>query len=292
MRSAITAVCTLFILCSSCTALTKRSFFVSVNDYRVYVEETGKGDPIVLLHGGLLDHRMWKKQVDDLSRSFRVITVDMPGHGLTINGDSTLLFNHALLKVLDTLKIEKTNIIGLSLGGVAATDFAISYPTRCNKLVLAAPGLVGWEFKEDSVLAKQSEDRNRKIIEKDTLGYVESFVKSWTDGPTRSPDQVNSEIRDTVKRWVYENIKRHQFSHWPGFTENPRASEVLDSVKVPVLIIVGNIDMKDIVMITNLMESKFPDARKITFDGVAHMINLEKPVQFNEEVKNFLISEK
>jgi len=293
MRSTITLTCTFLLvsLCSSCTKLTTKEFFVSVDDYKIYVEETGTGDPVILLHGGFLDHRMWKKQVDELSKTFRVITLDMPGHGLTVNGDTTVTSNKVLLKVMDTLKIKKTNLLGLSLGGVAATDFAISYPDRCHKIILAAPGLVGWDFKQDSVLVQQDEDRSRTFIDKDTLGFVESFVQSWTDGPTRSSDQVNSAIRNTVKQWVYENIKIHQFRHWPGFTENPPASEMLDSVKAPVLIIVGNVDMKDILMITNLMESKFPDARKITFDGVAHMVNLENPIQFNEEVKNFLLSE-
>jgi pimeloyl-ACP methyl ester carboxylesterase len=235
---------------------------------------------------------MWSKQVDNLSNNFRVITIDMPGHGLTVNGDCTLMFNRVLLKIMDTLKIEKANFVGLSLGGVAVTDFAINYRDKCDKVILAAPGLVGWDFGQDSVLAKQDEDRNKTFIEKDTLGFVESFVQSWTDGPKRSPKQVDSQVRDTVKLWVHENIKRHQFRHWPGFTEQPPALQVLDSIKSPVLIIVGNIDMRDILMITNLMESKIPDVRKITFDNVAHMVNLESPVQFNEEVKNFLLSNK
>lgn len=293
MRLAITACAILIIsLCSSCAKLTNKNFFVSVDDYKIYVEETGAGEPIILLHGGLLDHRMWRKQVDDLSNSFRVITVDMPGHGRTVNGDSTIMFNKVLLKIMDTLKIDKASLLGLSLGAVAVTDFAISHPDKCDKIILAAPGLVGWDFKQDSVLVKQDEYRSRTFVEKDTLGFVESFVQSWTDGPKRSPDQVNSEVRDSVKHWVYENIKRHKFRHWPGFTENPPASEVLDSIKSPVLIIVGNIDMKDILMITNLMESKLPDVRKITFDGVAHMVNLENRIQFTEEVKNFLISKR
>ncbi|HMG91825.1 MAG TPA: alpha/beta hydrolase [Chryseolinea sp.] len=276
----------------SCTRITRKEFFVSVDDYRIYVEETGRGDPVIMLHGGFLDHRMWEEQVNDLSKTFRVITLDMPGHGETVNGDSTLMINEILKKVMDTLEIAKANFIGLSLGAVAVTDFAIAYPDRCDKIILAAPGLVGWDFKQDSVLVTQDEDRRKTFIEKDTLGFAESFVKSWTDGPNRSPDQIDEKLRSTVKQCVYENIKHHQFSHWPGFTEIPPASEVLDSIKSPVLIIVGNNDMKDIIMITNLMESKIPNVRKITLDGVAHMVNLEKPIQFNEEVKNFLVSDR
>jgi 3-oxoadipate enol-lactonase len=294
MRPAIIIACILLMMIASfsCTKLTTKDFFVSVDDYKIYVKETGKGDPVIMLHGGFLDHRMWEKQVDDLSKSFRVITVDMPGHGLTVNGDSTIMINKVLLKIMDTLEIDKANFIGLSLGGVAATDFAVAHPGRCDKIILAAPGLVGWDFKQDSVLVKQDADRQQSFVEQDTLGFAESFVKSRTDGPNRSPDQVNGQVRDTVKQWVHENIKRHKFSHWPGFTENPPASEMLDSIKSPVLIIVGNIDMKDIIMITNLMESKIPDVRKITFDGAAHMVNLENPIQFNEEVKNFLVSDR
>jgi 3-oxoadipate enol-lactonase len=293
MKPAIILASTLLLISlSSCTKITKKDFFVAVDDYRIYVEVTGKGDPVILLHGGFLDRRMWQQQVDDLSKSFRVITVDMPGHGLTVNGDSTIMINDVLLEIMDSLEIDKANLVGLSLGGVAATDFAVAHPDRCDKIILAAPGLVGWDFKQDSVLVKQDSDRQQSFVEQDTLAFVESFVKSWTDGPNRSPDQINGQVRDTVKQWVQENIKRHKFSHWPGFTENPPASQVLDSIKSPVLIIVGNIDMKDIIMITNLMESKIPDVRKITFDGVAHMVNLENPIQFNEEVKNFLVSDR
>jgi 3-oxoadipate enol-lactonase len=279
------------LLCFGCTNVPKKNFFVEIEGYKIYVEESGRGDPVILLHGGFLDHRMWKSQVDELSKSFRVITIDMPGHGLTVNGDSSVVNNNVLLKVMDSLKIEKAHFIGLSLGGLAVTDFAISYPLRCNKIVLASPGLAGWDFKEDSVLLKQDQERRKTFEMKDTLGFVESFVQSWTDGPKRQPSQVDQKVRESVKQWVLENVKRHEFRGWPRFTEQPPASQVLDSIKSPTLIIVGDIDMKDIIMITNLMESKIPDVRKITMKGVAHMVNLENPIQFDEEVKNFLTSE-
>ena len=67
MKLAITTACAILIisLSLSCGKLTNKNFLVSVDDYKIYVEETGRGDPIILLHGGLLDHRMWKRQVDD-----------------------------------------------------------------------------------------------------------------------------------------------------------------------------------------------------------------------------------
>ena len=87
MRPAITTACAvLFIyLCSSCTQLTNKDFFVSVDDYKIYVEENGKGDPIILLHEGLLDHRMWEDIVGGMEGVLLSMRVESP-RGEVVHG--------------------------------------------------------------------------------------------------------------------------------------------------------------------------------------------------------------
>lgn len=120
--------------------------FIAVGNTRVYYTRAGEGEPVLLLHGGFLDHRMWEQQVKALTAGgFQVVTIDLPGHGRSQNGDSTLLVQDCLHTVLDSLSIHKASLVGLALGGTSATDFALAYPGRVKKLLLVSSLAIGYE---------------------------------------------------------------------------------------------------------------------------------------------------
>jgi len=162
---------------------TVRQHWIRVADSKMYVEESGQGPALLLLHGGLLDHRQWAPQVKAWSRHFRVLNCDLRKHGLTQDGDSTFLSSDGLVRVLDSLGVPKAYVLGHSLGGVAALDLALAHPERVSRLVLAAPGLIGYDLDRDSVLARNGRQENAARQRHDTLAYAEYFVRSWIDGP-------------------------------------------------------------------------------------------------------------
>lgn len=278
---------TLAILACGC-GNTIKQHWVMVADSKVYVEESGRGEALILLHGGTLDHRMWAQQVKVFRKHFRVFNIDIRGHGLTQNGDSSYLASDALEAVLDTFRIERAHIAGLSLGAVVATSFALAHPARVNKLVLASPGLIGFEISHDSVYRKHQAAMKAAFTNHDTLAYIESFVRAWTDGPKRRPEDVAPEVRELTLKLTTENVFHNKWRYNPGFTFKPLPITRLHSILTPTLVLAGELDMQDILMIADTLARKIPYAQKVIIPHAAHMINLEQPELFNRTVLDFL----
>jgi 3-oxoadipate enol-lactonase len=260
--------------------------YVAVGNAKLYYEELGAGDPVVMIHGGLLDRRMWDGQFAVFAERHRVIRYDARGHGLSKAADGTFSHHEDLKKLLDALKIEKAAIMGLSMGGYIAIDFALAYPGRVAALVLAAPGLTGYKF-DSEVLRKNNEAFNKAQQDNDLKMLVEYFQRSWTDGPARTPDQVDAAVREKVRQMATGTLE-----NWNrGSRErrlDPAAIGRLAEIHVPTLAVVGDLDMPDILEIVGLIEKDVEGARKVVIEGAAHMVNMERPAEFNRVVLGFL----
>ena len=265
-----------------------KKHLIPVADSKIYVEESGQGPALLLLHGGLLDHRMWQPQMDELNKKYRVLNCDLRKHGLTQDGDSTFLNSTALALVLDALGIAKTHVMGLSFGAVAAVDLVLAHPERIDKLILAAPGLIGYDLNHDSVLVANQRQEDRAKQGRDTLTYVEYFLRSWTYGPHRSPTTVDAQVRTRVRTMVSDNLHHHQWATGLRFTDDPLPITQLGRIHSPTLVLVGDQDMQDILAISAMLSRKIPHAKRVIIAGAAHMLNLEKPVLFNQAIKTFL----
>jgi pimeloyl-ACP methyl ester carboxylesterase len=231
---------------------------------------------------------MWQPQLEELTKKYRVLNCDMRKHGLTQDGDSTFLNSTALALVLDALGIRKTHVMGLSFGAVAAVDLVLAHPQRIDKLILAAPGLIGYDLNHDSVLVTNQRQEDIAKQRGDTLTYVEYFLRSWTDGPHRSPTTVDAQVRTRVKSMVSDNLHHHQWATGLRFKDDPLPMNQLDRIRSSTLVLVGDQDMQDILAISVILSRKIPDAKRIVIPGAAHMLNLEKPVLFNQAIQTFL----
>lgn len=119
------------------------------NGTRLFYEVSGAGEPVVLIHGGQLDSRMWDTEFALLAREFRVLRYDVRGFGGSARPEGHTFSNAEDLRaLLDYVGFEKAHLVGLSLGGRIALDFAPLYPGRVLSLTLAGPGLAGFEFPE------------------------------------------------------------------------------------------------------------------------------------------------
>ncbi|MDB5240447.1 MAG: hypothetical protein JWP57_1072 [Spirosoma sp.] len=273
-----------------CFSQAIKKHLIPVADSKIYIEESGQGPALLLLHGGLLDHRMWEQQVGELNKQFRVLNCDMRKHGLTQDGDSTFLNSTALALILDSLGVRKTHIMGLSFGAVAAVDLVLAHPHRIDKLILAAPGLIGYDLNHDPILVANQRQENAAKQRGDTLNYVEYFLRSWTDGPHRSPTTVDAQLRTRIKQMVSDNLKQHQWATSLSFKNDPLPINQLGSISSPTLVLVGNQDMHDILAISDILYRKIPRAKRVIIPGAAHMLNLEQPALFNQAVTAFLLN--
>ncbi len=260
--------------------------YVAIGKYSLYYEETGKGDPLILIHGGLLDRRMWDGQFELFGRWSRVIRYDNRNHGLSHGVRDSFSYHEDLNRLMEALGIQRARIVGLSLGGAIAIDFALAHPEKVSALVLVSSGLSGYEFR-DSTLKANLKKEGEAAERKDMTAYIEYFQRSWTDGPRRSPDQVNREVRAKVHDMVKSTLSKTDPDNTVVPLEPPALGR-LSSIHVPTLFVLGDIDNPSITEISGLVLKGIPGSRKVVIKGAAHMVNMEKPEEFNEVVGEFL----
>jgi pimeloyl-ACP methyl ester carboxylesterase len=272
---------------TSPTAHTENGY-AELGQSRLYYEISGDGSPVVLIHGGLLDLRMWDPQMEAFTARYRVLRYDASSHGRSVTPPDAYFDHEDLDRLLTHLDIDRAVLVGLSMGGRIAIDLALEHPDRVEALVVVGPGLGGFRFDSPEVQAARPE-----AIEAWGAGdwdrVTEIFQRQWTDGPHRAPEDVDPEVRETVRTMIRATLERAADGQvTEGRTMDPPAIDRLDELDVPTLVIVGELDMPDIHEIADLLVAKNPNAERIEIDGVAHMVNLESPDEFNRTVLEFL----
>jgi len=259
---------------------------IQVENGELAYEIRGAGDPVVLLHGGMLDSRMWDAEMTALERHHTAIRYDARGHGESSTPTQRFKHYEDLRSLLTALELPCATLVGLSGGGRIAVDFALTYPDLVENLVLVATGLGAMVTKDPFVL-----EQNKKLEEAGARGdlpaAIECVLRMWVDGPRRAPEDVDQNVRRRCREMYTDTITRHSGS---GFVlmDELRAVERVRELTPRTLTLVGDLDSSDILAIADQIESEARDARKLVVPGVAHMINLEKPADFSRILLDFL----
>jgi 3-oxoadipate enol-lactonase len=263
---------------------------IKAGNFQVYYERVGKGDAILLLHAGLQDHTMWAEQVKAFKDKYEVITIDLPYHGKTMDTDTTILAQDIIKILLDSLHLQKVSVAGLSMGASVTQDLIIAYPQRVNKAILIASGINGYEkiHPVDSVSMDWWLRFKDALNEKDTNRAAIEFTKAWAEGVYRRGDSLKEPVSQFVYKTTLANLRLHKMEGWPLLQNHPPAIESLALVQVPVLIIDGDKDLPYITASSEYLQKKIPKARRMVMKDVAHMLNIEKPVELNKLIQDFL----
>ena len=186
--------------------------FAEVNGTTLYYEVAGEGHPLVLNHGGLVDHHLWDGQFDAFAQHFKVIRYDIRGFGasgMLSKGMEPYSMERDLHSLLQFLGIEKTYVLGLSLGGTLAIDFTLQYPEMVDALITVGSGLSGFEWGEpDQELMAKFAAMEEAFKSGDIARSVEISLQLWTDGPYRTPEQVDPQVRERVRAMTTHNYER------------------------------------------------------------------------------------
>ena len=269
------------------TSQTKTGF-ANINNAQIYYETAGSGTPFVMIHAGIADRRQWNNEFTHFAQDYQVVRYDMRGFGKSepVDGDFNALSD--LRALLDTLGLqEPLFLMGCSIGGALAMDFALAEPARVKALIMVDSGPSGLEL---DVPASPKFAEVEKAFEAGDLDLVaEIETQIWFDGVARAPDQVDQAMR----KLVYE-MDRNALSHeikqlgkrLPN-TDMP-AFNRLAELDIPVLIIVGDHDTPFTLAAADYMMEKLPSAQKVIIEDAAHLPNLEHPREFQEVIKNFL----
>ncbi len=261
--------------------------FADLPGVRIAYDRAGHGDPVIFLHGGLLDRRMWDDQFTFFAQRFEAIRYDMRSAGQSETPPSTDPFTHHddLYQLLSALKISQVALVGLSNYAVAL-DFALAYPALVHKLVLVSPGLRAYAFRDAWVGARFTA-MLQALEQRDLAGAVEVFLTMWVDGPYRTAADINPVIRERVRAMVAHAFPMSR--HAPNVHGiEPPAIHRLADVRVPTLIVVGDQDASDIQAIGQLLHAQVAGSTLVTVPAVGHTLVMEKPDDFNHLVEAFL----
>ncbi|MFG2210886.1 alpha/beta fold hydrolase [Streptomyces sp. NPDC048638] len=262
---------------------------VPVRDGELFYETAGEGPAVVLLHGGVLDQRMWDEQFSWLVGSgHRVIRYDSRGHGLssTVAGDWA---NHDdLCALLDALDVPSAVLVGLSHGARVALDTAVAHPERVGALALASPGISGRAFTDPFILEHIGAQVAAIGAPDGMERYVEHFLRMWVDGPHRGPSDVHPGLRERMRASAAATVEVHADGMGAGMPVEVGAAGRLSEIRVPTIVFDGDLDSTDIAANAHAITLAVPGARRIRIPAAAHMVNLENTVLFDRELWAFL----
>jgi len=266
--------------------------FAEVNGAKLYYEVTGAGHPLVLLHEGIADSRMYDDQFNAFAQRYRVVRFDLRGFGRSDlpPGDEPVALYEDLYGLLALLGIKKTYVLGMSMGGAIALDFTLAHPVMVDALILVAPGVSGYDMASFEVEYQAIGEEIEEAVKRgDYERASELETRIWVVGPERTPQQVDPSVRQRVYEMNLHNFRNMGAAEFPPSQElDPPAIARLGEVAVPTCLIIGDKDVREMLSIIDKLEQGIPGARKVVMRDVAHALNMEQPEEFNRIVLDFL----
>lgn len=269
-----------------------KSGYVTVDGADLYYERAGAGEPVVLLHTGNGDSTIWDGQFEELARDYSVIRYDMRGFGRSGYPPVPFLMARDLAGLLDQLEVARAHVIGPSLGGRVATEFAVLYPERVAGLLLAAPVIREHDWSDEVTSLRMAEEK--AFLARDLEAAAGFVLRSWVAGPRRTLDQIDPALVGKLRatqiaaygRWL---TAIDEAGGEPDEEEiTPPAGDRLDSVSAPTLVLIGGMDQRDAIVIGARVAGSVPGARCRWMPDTGHMITMERPAEFLAIAREFL----
>jgi pimeloyl-ACP methyl ester carboxylesterase len=254
----------------------------------LYREVAGEGPPVVLVHAGICDSRMWDPQWETFPRSHCVVRYDLRGFGRSPLGPGRYSPPADLIALLDELALGPATLVGASMGGGISLQVAVARPELVSALVLVGSGVRGHDWSD--YVTRGWAEEEAAFERGDLDAAVEVNLRTWVDGPRRSPDEVDPEIRQKVG----EMQRRALELYVEGGADAQEEALVLDigdrlgEISVPTLVLAGELDVPDIQLLADRLEREIPGARRATIEGAAHVPSMERPDEFDRLVLGFL----
>jgi pimeloyl-ACP methyl ester carboxylesterase len=267
------------------------SGYAEVNGTKLYYEVAGTGQSLVLIHGSFGDRRHWDFQFKEFSKKYKVLRYDVRGYGKSAlpNPDKAYTDSEDLNALMDFLKIRKANICGLSMGSGIAIDFALSYPDKCGSLILIGPRVAGDGSAEYRTANADSVSNwiSKVVTIVKNKGAKEGTDSLWTGNNPLSKAVLSSRTREALLKMGYE------YSWWRYLYTNkreqvfPMAINKLGEIRIPTLIVTAEYDLALCKNVADIMAKNIPGAKLVSIKGAGHIMNMDKPKEFNKVIFKF-----
>ena len=239
-----------------------QSGYAPVNGIKIWYATFGRGEPVLLLHGGLANSNYWGNQVPALAKSYRVVVMDSRGHGRSTHDDRPYgydLMASDVIGLMDFLKLPRAAVVGWSDGAILGLNIALHHPERLTKL---------FAFAANSDPSGVADIAQSAVFN----AYIARAEKEY-QALSPTPDQYKSFFDQISKMWETE----------PHFT-----AEQLRGITVPIWIVDADHDEAIKRENTEFMANEIPDAGLLLQPQVSHFSFLQDSGQFTADVLHFL----
>ena len=260
--------------------------FIRVDNIQLAYTDTGLGQAVVLLHGYPFNRSLWTEQVAALSNSYRVVTPDLRGLGESDSTSGAATMNRMaqdVAELLNRLEISRAVVGGLSMGGYVALAFYKLFPSRVRALLLADT-----RAQADTEEGKEKRfQQAEKALAEGMAGIADSMLpKLLTPDTVSKRPELVKRVRDMMLKTKPEGAAGALL----GMAERDDQTALLSQIACPALILVGREDPITPVPDSEKMHREIEGSRLVVIDNAAHVSNLERTEQFNEEFVQFLNS--
>lgn len=279
---------TLSFLLSGCNN-THIQGFAEVNGAKLFYKVSGKGTPIILIHGFSFDSRCWKNQIPALKKKYQVICYDLRGFGQSSLPVLDQPYSHTrdLISLMDYLGIDKAILVGHSYGGRVAIECALNNPERLAGLILPE----GAMDANDMNLGKELDELMNWIRSTWAAAKNEGIDKAkeiWINGSPLLPAINNEHSEELVKKMIDDYSGWHWVNNDPHVGFESYSVNKLKSILVPTLIMYGSDSPIGYFKIAEIQHDNIPNSKLVEISNAAHALNIENSVQFNHEILTFL----
>ena len=252
-------------------------------------ESAGEGPDVVFLHPGLWDGRVWDEQFGVFSRTHRVLRFDFRGYGRSSRPEPGRPYSHVddLAAVMDAASVERTALVGCSMGGSTAIDFALEYPSRVSALVLASSGMNAFDDRLTPEEEAELELLDAPVAEAMEVGDIEraerARLRIWA--PLGTEDEAGRRISEIA----FENIHEMTMDETGRRDISPPAIERLEQIEAPTLVLPADNDPLVFRRLSAILAERIPDARLVQIPETDHVVNMRRAAEFNRVVLGFLV---
>jgi 3-oxoadipate enol-lactonase len=263
----------------------KQDLNIKVKGLTVCYDDYGSGDlPLIFIHGFPFDKSMWRNQLVYIKSSIRAIAYDIRGYGKSDPGKekaSIELYADDLINFMNVLKINKAIVCGLSMGGYILLNAINRFPDRFQAIVLCDTQCIA-----DSPEGKEKRYKTIESIERYGINeFTEGFIKNvfFEESLIHKKEEVNK-IRNTILATPVETIT----GTLKALSERKETCEVLNKIKIPVLILCGHEDRITPPIQSENLRDNIPNSRLFLISKAGHLSNIEQADEFNRHLIHFI----
>lgn len=263
---------------------------IEVEGGQIAYEAAGNGSPLFFMHAGIADSRMWDHEVGVFGKHHRVVTFDMRGFGRSPPATGPYSPLQDVKDILSHLHVEKPFLVGCSMGGALAIDYALAYPGEVRGMLLAAPGLSGTQYEafgpEELPAIEYDDKKSMEIANAWKEGRVaeaeELLRQLWCSAlGGKNLDLFQKMVRENREEVFEDRSMQHARRSTPAYGR-------LGGIHIPTTVLVGDRDNPSMVPFANLVTKGIEGSRQIRIPGADHLINLSQPEAFAAGLKSAL----